>query len=106
MTVIEIVSGKKKRHIETSEKSFDIHYQEADFHSGSGRPRPIEVRPPRKGEYAPGLYTIDPSSFTTNRYDQLELSYLALMPLDRAITELNTFKSSRPETKARLSQKK
>lgn len=89
MIVIEVVSEAKTRHVETAEKSFDIRYQEADLLVPNGRPRPTEVRPPGKAEYAPGYYTLAPQSLTTDTFDRLQMRYVALVPLSDAIDFAN-----------------
>ena len=89
MIVIDVVSKVKTRHVETVDKSFDIRYQEADLLVPNGRPRPTEVRPPGKAEYALGFYTLAPQSFTTDTFDRLQLRYVALVPLSDAIDTAN-----------------
>ena len=89
MIVIEVFSKVKTRHVETADKSFDIRYQEADLLVPNGRPRPTEVRPPGKAEYAPGFYTLAPQSLTTDTYDRLQLRYVTLVPLSDAIDTAN-----------------
>ncbi len=89
MIVIDVVSKVKTRHVETADKSFDIRYQEADLLVPNGRPRPTEVRPPGKAEYALGFYTLAPQSLTTDTFDRLQLRYVALVPLSDAIDTAN-----------------
>ena len=97
MVVLDIVSKVKTRHVETADKSFDIRYQEADLLVPNGRPRPTEVRPPGKAEYALGFYTLAPQSLTTDTFDRLQLRYVALVPLSDAIDTANHWLRNRKQ---------
>jgi len=89
MPVIKIISGLKSKTVNTQKSAISVRHQEAGLISPDSRPRPLQVTPPQGQEYPKCSYSLSADSFSTNRFDGLELSrYFRLVPLKEAIENI------------------
>lgn len=97
MEIINVISKVKTREINASSGPFKIRFQDADLVMPNSRIRALEIRAPRDGEYPLGLYSLAPESFSTDRWDQLEMRrHPVLIPLTEAVAMAEQVLKERP----------
>jgi len=72
---------------EKNGRSFEFHKQDVFVHLGEKYPLRARIRIEPGKSYAPGVYTLDPSSFWVDRYGELRLTprLVPVRPVEKAV---------------------